>query len=149
MSASVDVAWLALDIGAKVHAFATEFRGRRQTGSLANDPAALRVFLKEWVERAGAVRLLVEATGVYYLDGALIAAELGIEVSVINPKAAHHFAKALQQRNKTDRLDAAMLLEFLKAMPFTRWTPPQASHLELRHFGRFLVQVTEEGTAAR
>ncbi len=149
MSTSVDVACLALDIGAKTHAFASEFRGHRQTGSLVNDPATLGVFLKEWVNRAGAVRLLVEATGVYYLDVALIAAELGIEVSVINPKAAHHFAKALQQRNKTDRLDAAMLLEFLKSMPFTRWTPPQSSHLELRHFGRYLVQLTQDNTAAR
>lgn len=149
MSASVDMAWLALDIGARTHAFASEFRGGRQTGSLANDPASLRAFLVAWMERAGAVRLLVEATGVYYLDVALMAAELGINVSVINPKAAHHFAKALQQRNKTDRLDAAMLLEFLKSMPFTSWTPPQSSHLELRHFGRYLVQLTEEGAAAR
>lgn len=140
---------LALDIGAKSHAFAWECAERRETGTLTNEPAALRTFLTRLLKRTGALRVLVEATGIYYLDVALIAAELGAHVSVINPKAGHNFAKAMSQRNKTDALDAAMLLDFLKRMPFTRWTPPRKALLELRHYGRYLIQLTEEGTAAR
>ena len=149
MSAPLVSLLLALDIGAKRHAYAWEFRGQRKVGEVDNDPATLRRFLKALIARAGSIRLLVEATGIYYLDVALLADELGAEVSVINPKAGHNFAKALGQRNKTDRLDAAMLLDFLKRMPFRAWQAPSKALLELRHYGRHLVQLTEESTAVR
>lgn len=149
MSIPVETLLIAFDIGSKRHAYAWEFQGQRKVGEVANDLPELRTLLNRLIERAGAVRLLVEATGIYYLDLALLAAELGIEVSVINPKAGHNFAKALSQRNKTDRLDAVMLLEFLKRMPFTAWQAPDASLLELRHYGRYLTQLTDEKAAAR
>lgn len=149
MSDTVTPALLALDIGASQHAFAFEGQRRSDAGELRNDPAQIRAFLSARLQSNGAVRVLVEATGIYYLDVALIAAELGCEVMVINPKAAHNFAKALQRRSKTDRLDALMLLEFLKRMPFQAWTPPRVALLELRYYGRYLTQLTEEGTAAR
>jgi transposase len=149
MNSTINPVLLALDIGAKTHAFAWEFNDRKTTGSIANEPQTLRIFLTDLMRHNGALRLLVEATGIYYLDVALIAAELGADVSVINPKASHNFAKAMQQRSKTDRLDAAMLLDFLKRMPFTPWTAPRQTLLELRHYGRYLVQLTEESTAAR
>jgi transposase len=149
MSSSIPPTLLALDIGAKQHAFAWQNEQHRDTGMVPNQPAALRSFLSSLMRRTGALRVLVEATGVYYLDVAMLAVELGAQVSVVNPKAAHNFAKAMQQRNKTDRLDAAMLLDFLKRMPFTPWTPPRRALLELRHYGRYLTQLTEESTAAR
>lgn len=149
MSVPVEPLLIALDIGAKRHAFAWEFKNRRETGEIANDLTTLRPFLKGLIARAGSVRLLVEATGIYYLDLVLLADELGIEVSVINPKAGHNFAKAVGQRNKTDRLDAAMLLQFLKCMEFKPWQAPSLARLELRHYGRHLVQLTEESTAIR
>ena len=140
---------LALDIGAQKHAFALERDGKRTVGSIDNDSGQLRTFLKDLLDKDSILQVLMEATGIYYLDVALIASELGAQVSVINPRAAHNFAKALGQRSKTDRLDAQMLLDFLKRMPFTRWQAPVQSLLELRHYGRYLVQLTEEGTAAR
>ena len=149
MSSSTHPILLALDIGAKHHAFAWEDGPHRETGLVPNEPKALRTFLSALMRRTGTLHLLVEATGVYYLDTAMLAVELGAQVSVINPKAAHNFAKAMQQRNKTDRLDAALLLDFLKRMPFTPWTPPRSALLELRHYGRYLTQLTEETTAAR
>ncbi len=140
---------LALDIGARKHAFAWEHEGKRTVGSIANDPQQLRTFLKDLIRPSDTLQVLMEATGIYYLDVALIADELGAQVSVINPRTAHNFAKALGQRNKTDALDAAMLLDFLKRMPFTPWQAPAQPLLELRHYGRYLVQLTEESTAAR
>lgn len=142
-------ALLALDIGARQHAFAFEHAAQHLRGEVDNTPAALRAFLTAHLRPERPLRVLVEATGVYYLDVALIAAELGAEVMVVNPKAAHNFAKALQRRNKTDALDAAMLLEFLKRMPWVPWAPPSRARLELRHYGRYLTQLTQDGTAAR
>jgi transposase len=149
MDQSSHVAFLALDIGASQHAFCFEEGGVHKAGKVGNSPAELREFLSAKVRKDRPLRIIMEATGIYYLDAAVIAAELGAEVVVVNPKAAHNFAKALQQRNKTDALDAAMLLEFLKRMPLKRWTPPSQNHLALRHYGRYLTQLTEDCTAAK
>lgn len=144
-----DLGWLALDIGAKAHTWAADIGGCRETGKVDNAPAELHALLTSYIRRVKRLRVLVEATGIYYLDVALLAHELGAEVMVVNPRVAHHFAKALNQRNKTDKLDAKMLLECLKRMPFKAWEPPRESWLQLRSYGRFLVQLTEAGVAAR
>jgi transposase len=144
-----DLTLLALDIGAARHAYALERDGRQEAGEVLNQATELRTFLKARQRGGHRVRLLLEATGIYYLEVALLAVELGLEVMVINPKAGHNFARALLQRSKTDRLDAQMLLEFLKRMPFVPWTPPRPTLLALRHYGRHLLQLTEERTATR
>lgn len=142
-----DVALLALDIGAKTHTYAGQFKQATQHGTVEASPAAIGKLIGHWLKRSGQLHVLVEATGIYYLDTALIASKRGATVSVINPKSAHNFAKALGQRNKTDRLDAAMLLEFLKRMPVALWERPSQRVLELRYFGRYLTQLTDERTA--
>lgn len=141
--------WLALDIGSKTHCWASRIDDQRESGCVDNEPAALRRFLQNCLSKTGTLRVLVEATGIYYLEVTLIAHELGAEVMVINPRMAHHFAKAIGQRNKTDPLDADLLLECLMRMPFAAWEPPRKAWRELRSFGRFLVQLTEEGAADR
>ncbi len=66
------------------------------------------------------MRVCLEASGNYSLDVALaLAGRKQIELAVINPKAARHFAQALQQRSKNDPVDSAVLLEYAARMPFT------------------------------
>ena len=149
MTVSNDLGWLAFDIGAKAHTWAYDIDGVRETGKVDNSIPELRALLTSCLTCTKRLRVLVEATGVYYLDVAMLVHELGAEVMVVNPRVAHHFAKALNQRNKTDQLDAKMLLECVKRMPFKAWELPRRSWLELRDFGRFLVQLTEAGVAAR
>lgn len=149
MNTHENTVWLAFDIGSKKHAWCSDSKGKRESGSIENDTGKLRAFLKAWAKKAMHLRVLVEATGVYYLDVTLIAHELGAEVMVINPRVAHHFAQALHQRNKTDKLDANMLLECLMRMPFQAWEPPRKTWRQLRNYGRFLVQLTEDGAADR
>jgi transposase len=149
MAVSHGLGWLAFDIGAKAHTRVCDMGGVRETGKVDNTPSELRALLASCATRTKCLRVLVEATGVYYLDVAMLAHELGAEVMVVNPRVAHHFAKALNQRNKTDKLDAKMLLECLKRMPFRVWEQPRRNWLELRDYGRFLVQLTEAGVAAR
>lgn len=138
------VGWLAFDIGGHRHAWAGQVGDRVECGSVDNDPAALRALLQKRIGQVGRLRVLAEATGIYHLDVVLLADELGAEVMVINPKAAHHFALALGQRAKTDALDAKMLLEGLKRLPFRRWQPPRAEWRALRSYGRFLTQMTQD-----
>ena len=114
---------LAFDVGARTHEFVHETAGKLEQGQLQNDISAVRSFLARLLKDGRRLRVIMEATGIYFLDLALVAHELGAEVVVINPKAGHHFAKGLGLRSKTDAIDARMLLEFLRRMPLTRWEP--------------------------
>lgn len=140
---------LALDIGSKKHHVAWECGDRCGREVVENTPSAMRRLFSRLIERFGELRIVMEATGVYFFDAALMATELGAQVMVVNPKTSHNFAKALAQRNKTDKLDALMLLEFLKRMPFRAWVVPSQAGLEIRHYGRYLLRLVEESTAAK
>lgn len=90
-----------------------------------------------------AVKVCMEATGVYGLDLALLlSAQEGIEVMVANPRAVRHFAEAIMQRGKNDRLDARMLWEFARRMPFTPWVRPGEKALQLWALSRRLQALT-------
>jgi transposase len=65
---------------------------------------------------------------------------------VVNPRAARDFARASMQRSKTDTLDAAVLLEFVRRMPFQAWMPPSSEELELRTQARRLTSLTKTRT---
>lgn len=149
MAGQVEVGYVAFDVGARKHAFAVRLGGKQAQGELDNSPEKIRTFLKEHQAACQRLRVIMEATGVYFLDLALLAHEAGAEVMVINPKAAHHFAKALGQRNKSDALDAQMLLECLQRMPFQPWQPPSRAVLELRQYGRHLVRLSDQRTRAK
>lgn len=146
MAAKVDLGLVAFDVGARKHAFAVAMGERCEHGELENTPEAVQRFLAARRAQCGRLRVLMEATGIYYLDLALLAVEAGAEVMVINPKAAHHFARAISQRSKTDALDARMLLTYLQRMPFRPWQPPNETVLALRQFGRHLGQLNEQRT---
>jgi transposase len=148
MSTTVQPSHLALDIGAKTHAWAAEVDGKIAQGSIAATHEEISALIKQRM-KDGPLHVIMEATGIYYLDAALIADQWGATVTVVNPKAAHHFAKAMGGRNKTDKIDAAVLLECLKRMPHKPWTRPREAMLTLRYYGRYLTQLTEDKTAAR
>src|SRR5712692_8636393 len=78
------------------------------------------------------VRVALESTGLYGLDLAYaLHREAHLEVMVANPRAVRHFASALMQRSKNDRLDAQVLCEFAARMPFHPWCPPSPTALKL------------------
>lgn len=149
MAGQVEVGYVAFDVGASKHAFAVGLGTRQERGEVDNAPDEVLAFLKARLGACQRLRVVMEATGVYFLDLALLAQQAGAEVMVINPKAAHHFAKARGQRNKTDAIDAAMLLDYLQRMPFRPWQPPPLAVLQLRQYGRHLVRLTDQRTRAR
>ncbi len=60
--------------------------------------------------------IVMEATGGLEMRLACELSALGLNVAVINPRQARDFAKATGQLAKTDRVDAAMLAAFAKAI---------------------------------
>jgi transposase len=104
-----------------------------------------------WMLRgAAAVRVCLEATGIYHLQLALALDRApGIEVMVVNPRASRRFAEAQMVRAKTDQVDAAMLLRYLERMPFKEWAAPAEHRLELQSLAHRLAQLKKEQVRER
>lgn len=106
--------------------------------------------LQRWLKRLAPVRVCIEATGVYSLDIALTLHNTdGVEVMVVNPRAAKCFAEALLARGKDDASCAERLAAFAARMPFTPWQPPAPQALALRRLAREATALTQDLVAAR
>jgi transposase len=68
--------------------------------------------------------VVLEATGTYWMRVAVALHRVGCQVSVINPRQAHHFAEALLKRAKTDAIDARTLAQLAGTLPVKAWQPP-------------------------
>lgn len=119
---------------------------------------AVQTFAQTPADQAQAVRqlqalkpthIVLEATGIYYLDLAVALAEAGLPVSVINPKSFRHFARLKLTGSKTDPVDAALLAEYGARMTPPVWTPPEATSLALRDIGRQINRLTGARTQAK
>jgi transposase len=143
---------VGIDVSAKTLDIAHRgVKGRVERDQFDNEPVKHRALIKYLKKRAGgqSIRVVMESTGVYGLDLAIALDKAGIEVMVVNPRAAAHFAKATLQRSKTDALDAEMLLLFAERMPFLRWHAPSAAQLELRGISRRVQALLESVRAEK
>jgi transposase len=98
---------------------------------------------------AQVTRVCLEATGTYHLDLALALCDAGLQVMVLNPKAAKRFAEAKLARTKTDAVDAMLLAEFAVRMPFEPWQRPDARALSIRACARRISALNQARTAAK
>jgi len=114
-----------------------------------NDAAGRGALVKALSRSKCRVRVVLEATGIYFLDVACALVSAGIAVMVLNPKAAHHFAEAMMQRRKDDPVDAAMLREYGRRMDFVAWTPPAPKLFALRAISREIGALVKATTAAK
>jgi transposase len=78
------------------------------------------------------VLVVMEATGSYWMSLATRLVHEGFQVSVINPSQAHHFAKALLKRAKTDAIDAQTLAQLAMVLQPEPWMPPPQIYYELQ-----------------
>jgi len=116
----------------------------------ANTAVGHKQLLRTLTRGRKRVRVCLEATGVYGLDVALLlSAQQQLQVMVANPHAARHFARAMMQRSKNDRLDAVVLWEFAARMPFTAWARPEKNTLALWAIARRLEALTKQGAAEK
>jgi len=109
----------------------------------ANDATGHRQLIK-WLGRQA--RVCLEATGVYHLQLALALVAARVEVMVVNPRVAKDFAGSLGRRSKTDRVDAAVLLDYVQRMEFVAWEAPRAAVLELRELSRRVRELVQART---
>ena len=101
------------------------------------------------LRKASVSHVCLEATGLYHLDLALALDDARLDLMVINPKAAKRFAQAMQTRIKTDAVDAAVLAEFARRMPFTPWQRPEAPALAIRACARRIAALNKLRTQTK
>ena len=136
---------VGIDVASRTLAVSLERPGGElEAFELANEPTGHRDLIKRLTRRRNRAWIALEASGVYHLDLALALHQAdGIEVMVVNPRVARDFARAAMQRSKTDALDAAVLLEFVRRMPFKPWVPPAPERFELRVQARRIASLTK------
>jgi transposase len=142
-SATHPTLWAGIDVSKDsldVCCFSSQ--SRRRTRRFKNTPPGAQRLIK-WL--GAPARVVVEATGRYGLDVtlALHAAE-GIAVMVANPKALRGYATAQMRRTKTDAVDAEVIADFARRMPFTPWQPPEKAVSELQAITRRIQALTLE-----
>lgn len=91
--------------------------------------------LHQWIARRLAVaqvQVCLEATGRYSDAVAEYLFEAGYRVSVVNPARLKGYASAQLRRNKTDRLDAALIADYCRTQQPEAWqpAPPQVRQLQ-------------------
>jgi len=96
--------------------------------------------LHHWLKKQQATHahICLEATGIYGIDVAQFLHDKGYPVSVVNPARIKGFAESQMRRSKTDRLDAAVIAAFCRALQPESWTPPAPAWYELRALLRHL-----------
>ena len=111
--------------------------GAQHYHSFPNTPEGFTQ-LQAWLEAHGVTQLhaCMEATNIYWEALATFLYEQGYTVSVVNPARIKGYAMATMQRNKTDKLDSAIIASFCKTHRPSAWQPLTAAHKRLRSLVR-------------
>ena len=80
------------------------------TQTITNDRTAISTWLATLPATA---QLALESTGRYHELAVELAGGRGLRVYLVNPRALHHYAKAVHRGAKTDRLDARLIARYL------------------------------------
>lgn len=141
--------WVGIDIAARTVDVALCQNGLvSNVQTFPQSPAGHRQLIA-WLQPLKPQSIILEATGIYYLDLAVALDQAGLPVSVINPRSARRFAELKLVHTKTDRVDAALLAEFGMRMTPRPWQAPDLGHLELRDLGRQINRLIGARTQAR
>ncbi|MCC7264945.1 MAG: IS110 family transposase [Candidatus Latescibacteria bacterium] len=134
---------IGIDVSAaSLSAVCRNRRDQHRSATFNNDPAGHRKLIA-WATKGDAyAQVCLEATGVYSLDLALaLHHHPKTAVMVVNPRLIKDFAGALNQRAKTDPLDAEVILAFLERMPFQPFQPPSEEVMQLQALTRRIAQL--------
>lgn len=123
--------------------------GAAQAQRFENSQAGLRA-LTDWLRTQPAVQVIVlEATGGYEALAFRTLSAAGFKVALLNPKRVRDFARGAGILAKTDRLDAAVLARYARAVGVHVSVPKSAELLELQAWLQRRMQLVAMQTAER
>lgn len=131
---------LGIDISKKTFDVALLLGERVMQAAFSNTEAGFADLLR-WLTRHrpdpdAPLHACMEATGNYGLGLAEVLHGEGVIVSIVNPSRVKAYGQSELMRNKTDRLDAALIARFCRAHQPAAWVPPAAHLRELRELVR-------------
>jgi transposase len=120
------------------------FANQKTPAVFDNHPTGHKRLIRWLQKRCGQrqVHACLEATGMYAFPVAEALHAAGQCVSMINPARISAYAKSLLARNKTDRLDAAIIADFCRTQSPPAWHPPREELRELQALVRLLDDLT-------
>jgi transposase len=113
-----------------------------RTCTVPNTPAG-HAQLLAWAAPGGDLHLCLEATNTYGQAIAHYAHAAGHTVSILQPLAVKRYAQATLARNKTDRLDAALIADYGHTQQPRAWTPPAPAQAALQAQSRLRTELIE------
>ena len=140
--AGIDISARTFDLALRING--TAGKARRFKQSPSDFQQAAKILTKQKIDL-----VVLEATGIYYLDIAVYLVNAGLTVAVINPVSSKRFAELKMTQVKTDAADAALLAEYAEVMKPKPWTPPKPEYLALKDIGRQINRLTKDKVKAK
>ena len=111
--------------------------GEKRYATFDNSVKGYASFVK-WLcgEGAQEAQGCMEATNIYWEALAEYLHDKGYGVSVVNPVRIAGYARSQLQRNKTDKIDSAVICDYCATQHPALWTPPTALQKQLRSLER-------------
>ena len=141
-SFGIDVSAETLDVVRRDGSDKSKYR------QFANEPSGHKELIR-WIKVDDDPVVVMEATGVYYLELAFSLSRAGIRIMIANPRRTKAFMRACGANIQTDKTDAALLAMFGQRMPFMAWTRPSEAAYGLYRIGRAIARITKENTRIR
>jgi transposase len=126
---------MSLPIGLDIAKLKIDFYSNSSHCVIVNDEKSIKKHFKK-LDRTSPI--VMEATGKYHRTAHRTLEEMGFDVMVVNPYQSKHFAKAMNLRCKTDKVDAKMLSMFCERMEFKKTKCMSQHQEELQNLSRHL-----------
>jgi transposase len=117
-------------------------------GRFRNDAAGI-ADLAAWCRGHDVELAVMEASGGSERLAFLLLWELGLPCALVNARSVRRFAEAMGFLEKTDRIDAAMIVGYAQAKRVQPAPPPSAAQQRLKALVARLVQVTGDLTVQK
>lgn len=128
----MDMNYIGIDIAKKSFVVAIEINNKVKIQSFDNNIAGFEELI-QWLNsfNLSSYHFCMESTGKYGDDLAIYLYEQDYKVSVVNPARIKYFAKSNLTRNKTDSIDAKIIMEYCKIFRPLLWQPLPVEIIEL------------------
>ena len=125
-----------------------KIKGSRSFKNNDNGFAELSLWVSKRKKSGGLVKYIMEATGSYYEDLAYYLYKRGDRVSVVLANKIKYFAKSLNVKTKTDKVDSSVIAEIGVEREMAEWKPMSPMYKELRDLCREMLSVKKEKSRA-
>lgn len=126
----------------------SKIKGSRSFKNNDKGFAELALWVSKREKLGSSVRYIMEATGSYYENLACYLYQAGNSVSVVLANKIKHFAKSLNVKTKTDKVDSAVIAEIGVEREMPEWQPMSPNYKELRDLCREMLSLKKEKSRA-